>query len=199
MYCGFDRFEAREDGKWYDKGMISNRIPTPAACNAHSTDIDEVLSKSNSFEGCKARKPEVAYVLVTEGNTPSQLQLCPWFIDWMQGIDIKNIHNVEKKSIFYNVLSKGLTKMHAFLTPIDVRSLLDKTILHELMHTRNGGQAMDVDAEGGLLRVRYRWKRCRELALEGPDDPKREAQVNADTIALAASGISPLRAPKGIC
>ncbi|PKY00046.1 hypothetical protein P168DRAFT_285561 [Aspergillus campestris IBT 28561] len=170
VYCGLDRFEEREDGLWYDK------------------DIDDVLEKDESFGACKGAEPTVAYVLVSPGNTPSQLQLCPWFIEWMQGINIKNVHKVDKKSVFWKILSKGLVKMKAVLTPMDVASLLDKVILHELTHTRNAGESDDVDGPS-FKTVKYTWKRCRELAREGPDDVQRESQVNADSIALAGSAI----------
>lgn len=86
-----------------------------------------------------------------------------------------------------------ITKIHVLLRPIDSISLLDKVILHKLTHTRNGRNNLDVDAIGSLegwAVVKYGWHRCRELAQEGSSDKKREAQRNADSIALCGSGES---------
>lgn len=106
----------------------------------------------------------------------------------MRKDEIAGIRKLPKKSRVYDKLSTGLVKMDTLLSPIDVLSNLDKVILHELTHTRNGGESKDVD-DSNLLTVRYAWKRCRKLAKEGPTQITRQAQNNADSIALAGSGM----------
>lgn len=106
----------------------------------------------------------------------------------MKSKDTKSLKDAEAKGLFWRAISKGLSKTHKLLTPIDVASLLDKVILHELSHTRIGGEALDVDGPS-FKDVRYGWNRCRKLAQEGSDDRNRQAQVNADSIALCGSGM----------
>ena len=127
--------------------------------NARSIEIDEVLEKDESFKSWESAGPTVAYTLIVGRSKPSQVQLCPWFIDWMRKDGIESALEVPRKSQFYSVLSKRLVKMDTLRSPIDVMSLLDKVILHELMHTRSGGETRDVDPST-LFTVKYTWKRC---------------------------------------
>lgn len=113
--------------------------------NDTSIEIDDVLEKGESFKSCESARPTVAYTLISGRSNPSEVQLCPWFIDWMRKDEIESALEVPRKSQFYSALSKRLVKMDTLSSPIDVMSLLDKVILHELMHTRNGGEARDVD------------------------------------------------------
>lgn len=106
----------------------------------------------------------------------------------MKSKDTDSLRDAEAKGLFWRAVSKGLAKTHKLLTPIDVTSLLDKVILHELSHTRVGGEALDVDGPS-FTSVRYGWNRCRKLAQEGSDDRERQGQVNADSIALCGSGM----------
>lgn len=106
----------------------------------------------------------------------------------MKSVDTNSVKDAQFKARFWQAVSKSLSKMHTLLTPIDVDSLLDKVILHELTHTRAGGEAVDVDGPS-FAKVRYGWNRCRKLAQEGSDDLDRESQVNADSIALCGSGM----------
>ncbi|KAJ5455566.1 uncharacterized protein N7458_003830 [Penicillium daleae] len=171
VYCGFDRFKPTLDGRWYDE------------------DLDEVLEKDQAFETCKGNEPTVAYTWNSPNkDKPPQIQICPWFINWMKSVDTHSLKDAQPKALFWRAVSTSLSKMHTLLTPIDVDSLLDKVILHELTHTRVAGVAEDVDGPS-FATVRYGWNRCRKLAQEGSDDPERESQVNADSIALCGSAI----------
>jgi hypothetical protein len=147
------------------------------------------MEKNDSFEACKGVGITVAYTLPSEdSDKPSQVQICPWFINWMKSVDTKSLKDAKTKAMFYQGVSKALSKMHTLLTPIDVDSLLDKVILHELSHTSVAGKSLDVDGPS-ILKIRYGWNRCRKLAQEGSDDVNRESQVNADSIALCGSGM----------
>jgi hypothetical protein len=121
-------------------------------------------------------------------NKPSQVQICPWFINWMKSVDTKDFEDAKMKAKIYQGVSSTLSKMHTLLTPIDVVSLLDKVILHELSHTRVAGESLDVDGPS-ILTVKYGWNRCRKLAQEGSGNFNRQSQVNADSIALLGSGM----------
>jgi hypothetical protein len=101
-------------------------------------------------------------------NTPSQIQICPFFLDWMKNGDTGGgtqphpqtlpdliqpkssatwwpFDNDKRKSVFYNSLTKAfLAKKVSVLKPIDVFSLFDKVLLHELTHTLPGKQTLDV-------------------------------------------------------
>jgi hypothetical protein len=121
-------------------------------------------------------------------DKPPQIQICPWFINWMKSVDTHSLKDAQPKALFWRAVSTSLSKMHTLLTPIDVDSLLDKVILHELTHTRVAGVAEDVDGSS-FATVRYGWNRCRKLAQEGSDDLDRQSQVNADSIALCGSGM----------
>lgn len=106
----------------------------------------------------------------------------------MKSVDTKSLKDAQTKAKLYQGISKALSKMHTLLTPIDVESLLDKVILHELSHTSVAGGSLDVDGPS-ILTIKYGWNRCRKLAQEGSDKLEREAQVNADSIALFGSGM----------
>jgi hypothetical protein len=141
------------------------------------------------LEQCKGAGITVAYTLPSEeGVQPSHVQICPWFINWMKWVDTKSFKDAQTKAMFYQGLSKGLSKIHTLLTPIDVDSLLDKVILHELSHTSVAGKSLDVDGPS-ILTVKYGWNRCRKLAQEGSGNFNRQSQVNADSIALLGSGM----------
>lgn len=118
----------------------------------------------------------------------SQIQLCPWVLEWAQKlkglIDAKDVSN---KAYYIEKLANVLVDYDIILTPIDIESILDKLIFHEMTHTSLAGFSKDID-EGSLLKVRYGWKRCRALAKEGDTSMTRQGQHNADSIALAGFG-----------
>ncbi|KAF2231578.1 hypothetical protein EV356DRAFT_569456 [Viridothelium virens] len=61
-------------------------------------------------------------------------------------------------------------------------SLADKVMLHELTHTRAGGQKIDV----GGFRNAYGWKSCKKLAVTTGGDA---SDRNADCYALFGSAV----------
>lgn len=73
------------------------------------------------------------------------------------------------------------------LTPIVIESILDKVILHEMTHTIVWGASRNID-ESSLLKIRYGWRRCRDMAKEGETSRTSHGQQNADGIAHAAFG-----------
>ncbi|KAJ5155930.1 hypothetical protein N7492_008733 [Penicillium capsulatum] len=172
VYCSLDRFEKTDSGAYYDK------------------DIKETIKKGQSaFDHCKRKLPVVAYTWnPTDRSYPSQIQLCPWFLNWQKSVQSKALLDARFKGNFYRAVAKGMSIHRTFFTPIDMLSLLDKVILHEMQHTIIGGSAMDVDMHS-LKLIKYGWKRCLGLAQEGDTDRYRQSQLNADTIAVAGNAI----------
>jgi hypothetical protein len=123
-----------------------------------------------------------------DDDKASQIQLCPWMLDWAKKIKgLIDAKDLNKKARFVEYLANKAVAQDIVLSPIDLESILDKVILHEMTHTVVGGASRDID-EGNLLKVRYGWKRCRALAKEGDTSKTRMGQENADSIALAAFG-----------
>lgn len=100
---------------------------------------------------------------------PSQLQICPYFMKWIKEGTTKGTtqphpqtisdlilpksetnwwpfvkDSDERKSIFYQALTQSFLKHDKVISPMDVFSLFDKVLLHELTHTRPGTQTVDV-------------------------------------------------------
>ncbi|GME51410.1 hypothetical protein GTA08_BOTSDO07478 [Neofusicoccum parvum] len=182
VYCGMDRFEKREDGRYYD---------------SHG---DEVVSKDTQSEwrDCFDFLPNtLAYTHNPTARYPSQIQICPWFITWAKGNRYQTWEDVQKKAKFFEKALPYLSKWP--FTPIDAESLLDKVILHEMTHTRAGWMSRDVPGGMNLLtaRTRYGWKQCVELGKKGlPATDAKGAEKNADSIALLCSAIRIIKDPE---
>lgn len=110
-------------------------------------------NKKEAFKLCHELKqvdPTVAFVEVVGDDGISQLQMCPYFMSWLKEQEFTNFEDtaspsVQRKKRFMQGVTKILkSKKVNSLTEIDVLSLFDKVILHELTHTRPGGQTNDV-------------------------------------------------------
>lgn len=153
-------------------------------------DVKQALVKSESIAACKGWKPPtLAYTQVWKNERKaSQIQLCPWMLDWAKKIKgLIDAKDLNKKAKTVEFLANFAVNHDFVLTPIDIESILDKVILHEMTHTIVGGESTDID-ESSVLKIRYGWKRCRDLAKEGDTTKTRQGQQNADSIALAAFG-----------
>jgi hypothetical protein len=106
------------------------------------------------------------------------IQVCPWFLEYAMA---KKYHtDVDLRELRAFLAVKGLDKYitnHKY-TPIDLMTLWDKAMLHEMMHTTPGGLKEDVGGFGG-----YGWKNCKILAGNG------KGVNNADSWALFASAL----------
>lgn len=54
------------------------------------------------------------------------------------------MHKARPKGQFWNTAAKAMSKYKVTLSPIDLYPMMDKVILHELTHTRAGGNTADV-------------------------------------------------------
>lgn len=185
-----------------------------------------VYSKKNkAFADCHGLFPMVAvtYAPNRGSGKPSQIQMCPHFMDWMKEEEFKLIDDTipqdERKRIWTRDMAKKMRDKDTILTEIDLLSLFDKVILHEMTHTLPGGVTDDVSLAqsyrtsalkilinlqvgmsttpviGPLLslkNVNYGWKRCKALAEKGQGGANMPAR-NADSLALVASGTKTLQ------
>ncbi|KAI0513129.1 hypothetical protein F5B22DRAFT_273509 [Xylaria bambusicola] len=105
------------------------------------------------------------------------IQICPWFLEYAKGKKYGTSKDIT--SLRARLALKGLDKLitNKFYTPIDLLSLWDKCMLHEMMHTKLAG-SLDVDGRKG-----YGWKNCKALAADG------KGANNADSWALFASAL----------
>lgn len=81
-------------------------------------------------------KEEVAYCVVpTDTSKPDTIQVCEWYMDYLLSIDprfqSKWDKNIFKKSIKY----LGVKYMEHKYAPVDLFSLAEKTLLHEVRTT----------------------------------------------------------------
>lgn len=106
------------------------------------------------------------------------ITICPWFLQYAVS---KKYHTKKSFSGVRTWLAvKGLDELitKLFYTPIDLLSLWDKSMLHEMMHTKAAGLKDDVGGLGG-----YGWKNCRKLST------KTNAVDNADSWAIFGSAL----------
>ncbi|KAI1357818.1 hypothetical protein F5Y08DRAFT_346345 [Xylaria arbuscula] len=107
------------------------------------------------------------------------IQICPWFLEYAKAKKYGTSKDI--KSLRAKLAMKGLDKLitDAFYTPIDLLSLWDKCMLHEMVHTKVAGMKEDIGGHKG-----YGWKNCRALSA---DDNSRK---NADSFALFGSALN---------
>lgn len=94
-------------------------------------------------------------------NVPSQLQICPWFLDWMKNQDEgKPSEPFHRANILQNLVIPLLkTKVgRNLLSDIDSTSLFDKVLLHEMTHTFGAGKCKDVSWPFSLLIMEWNCK-----------------------------------------
>ncbi|QRD07406.1 hypothetical protein JI435_132000 [Parastagonospora nodorum SN15] len=156
-------------------------------------------------------------------DRPTQIQICPWFIDWIKNKEYKLSNDVKRSNIGRYIIKK--VEGNQWFRQIDAFSLLDKVLLHEMTHGRsvweeqkfinneweNFEGTLDVTVPGTTLvpflpffstpRPAYGWKWAGDLARKGPDttglhgwDPKAPDH-NADSIALFGSACKLLDDP----
>ncbi|KAH7413560.1 hypothetical protein DE146DRAFT_203 [Phaeosphaeria sp. MPI-PUGE-AT-0046c] len=193
VFCNLDRFQ-----------KVQGRI------NVYRDKTSGILY-SYSQQSCKGASDWVALAvtsnpmdknidgMVEENRKPTQLQLCPWFIDWIKNKEYKFHRDVRRTNIGQHVIKAAESSKYGF-RQIDVFSLLDKVLLHEMTHGRSiFTTKWDKKVKEGLMDVTdpsflgfglpaYGWKRAVSLAKKGEDLGKRRAaDNNAETIALFAS------------
>lgn len=109
---------------------------------------------------------------------PDAIQICPWFLGYAKAKRYRTMAGLSSVRAALAVigLDKLITKL--IYTPIDLLSLWDKVMFHEMMHTEAGGSKDDVGEFSG-----YGWKNCKRLST----DPR--CYDNADSFAILGSAL----------
>ncbi|SPO03579.1 uncharacterized protein DNG_06262 [Cephalotrichum gorgonifer] len=158
VYCTHDRITEGRKNRFFDKS------------------IGEFLKAKFECSGA------LAWTMVpTDASKPDIVQMCPWFLDYAMKQKVQWQTQIGGGKIGSMISKLKLDKFAtwAMYTPVDLFQLYEKVIVHELTHTRRGGQKADLDGFGG-----YGWKNARKLSTgTGERSPSR----NADSLGLFAS------------
>lgn len=180
FYCTTKRITKLDDGRYINKNR-SNLAYDP----------HELESR---FAHCYDLTEPTLMITMRFVNLYTEIQICPWFLRKSRGFKVTDL--VDTNQPFYATLSKLVIPVAAKIlyTPIDVFILMDKVIVHELMHTH---QAYPLTVDLGS--EPYGFKNAVKLvrAWRGNPTEQNDPQRNADTNALFASGTWIIVAPGG--
>jgi len=95
------------------------------------------------WENCRFLDTTLAYTDISS-QIFSQIQLCLWFVNWIQQQRFKLSKDILGKAWWADEVVVPLLEKYNWLTNIDVASLFDKVILHEITHTFGAGKSADV-------------------------------------------------------
>lgn len=96
------------------------------------------------------------FTLPGDATTIDQIQVCPWFLQWAAKERYPTVYDlvVNHQGLFAKLAEHVIPwAIDKWYTPMDLVSLFDKVFLHELTHTRAGGETKDEGGWGG-----YGWK-----------------------------------------
>ncbi|KAI9874141.1 MAG: hypothetical protein M1830_010145 [Pleopsidium flavum] len=173
-----------------------------------ASDFKELISKDQGehLKDCKGSDMAVTYV-PNKTTQWSTITMCPWFLNYAQKAKWPECGSFGEK--FKGLSAKALDHIvtAAVLTPIDLFSLFDKVIIHEvselaavilpLTHTRSGGQTVDVRMDphgsGKYPNLAYGFKHCKTISdrrfMVDGIGLEETPHYNADTFAIFASGV----------
>ncbi|KAI4862726.1 hypothetical protein F4820DRAFT_14861 [Hypoxylon rubiginosum] len=114
----------------------------------------------------------------TFANHWDVIQVCPWFLQYAMGKKFQTKKDITSLRAYLAVKGLDTWITNKKYTPIDLMSLWDKAMLHEMMHTTPGGFKDDIGGFDG-----YGWKNCKGLAGDG------SGKNNADSWALFGSAL----------
>lgn len=140
--------------------------------------FDDVLKDSQEATTKENCQKDIFMYTYTFKRHADSIQICPWFLQYIKGKKFQTVRGVTQWRAFLAVVGvdKLITKVK--YRPIDLLSLWDKVMLHEMMHTTAGYEKKDIDEFGG-----YGWKNCKALST----DP--ECIDNADSFAILGSAL----------
>ncbi|KAI1394927.1 hypothetical protein F4819DRAFT_227746 [Hypoxylon fuscum] len=110
---------------------------------------------------------------------PDAIQICPWFLEYVKA---KKYHTTKdltstRAKLAVAGVDKLITKV--LYRPIDLLTLWDKCMLHEMTHTKAGGSKKDINNFSG-----YGWKNCKKISTEAD-----KCFDNADSFAILGSAL----------
>jgi hypothetical protein len=156
VFCNLDR--------------LQRRIADPL--HVYDNKLDRLVGKTDGCAGA-------VFMYTTRfQDKPDTIQICPWFLEYAKARTYDT--NTSLTSLRAWLAVRGLDRLitNHFYTPIDLMSLWDKCMLHEMMHTMPAGPKNDVGGADG-----YGWKNCRKLST------KPDALLNADSFAIFGSAL----------
>lgn len=209
FYCTTKRITKLDDGRYVNKNRSNLAY-----------DTNELESR---FAHCYDLKDPTLMITMRFVHQYTEIQICPWFLRKSRGFKVTDL--VDTNQPFYATLSKVVIPVAAKIlyTPIDVFILMDKVIVHELMHTHQAYPAtVDLSSEPYgkntplLFLLMYTllphntcantpcllysgFKNAVKLvqAWRGNPTAQNDPQWNADTNALFVSGTWIIVAPGG--
>ncbi|KAF2491698.1 hypothetical protein BU16DRAFT_594765 [Lophium mytilinum] len=180
VFCNTDRYKKRDDNLWWDEDI--EEVMTGG-------DEDTPVTESPGAR-CYAKVNQIPTVMFTsEGPDYDLITICPPFLAIAKKRKWKLSDGFGRSFLAKVASYMNLPTLYSKLkfSPIDLMSLFEKTLVHELTHTQAGGDKDDVEGFDS-----YGWKNCRRIAQYPEDKVVEEGQAtnNADTFALFASAIS---------
>ncbi|KAF2492916.1 hypothetical protein BU16DRAFT_466677 [Lophium mytilinum] len=139
IYCDLSRYKEFDKKKdlWLDQTTKELVKYKEQQCKGSVADF---------FALAVTRNPETSEVVSDDDipdeelywdEKPTQIQLCPWFVDWVKSKEFKTASDVKKRTKIGRVVIKLVESKNFGLKQIDAFSLLDKVLLHEMTHGRS--------------------------------------------------------------
>ncbi|KAI0006479.1 hypothetical protein F4779DRAFT_596372 [Xylariaceae sp. FL0662B] len=177
FYCDPSILVVTDDKPGNEKDNPSKRVTVNpiAGIRSYGDGIAMCAGPLPSSPGVRTR------VFTTSGSGRSYIMFCPWYLEKMGKMKVPRLKKLLTllKNPKY-ILNQGLAKFIPSRRPppappepaIDTLASIEKTILHELTHTRYAGRSDDIDGVES-----YRWANIRRLST------RDDAYNNADSLA----------------
>lgn len=128
FYCTSKRIEKNKDGTYRNKDRNINYKP------------GSLSSPGGRFANCFDFREPTLMITMTIQSQYSEVQICPWFLTYIRGFKYTDLSS-PGASIFHMISKIAVPVLSKRdYAPIDAFCLMDKTIVHELMHTDQIGQ-----------------------------------------------------------
>ncbi|KAF2468916.1 uncharacterized protein BDR25DRAFT_289905 [Lindgomyces ingoldianus] len=144
IFCDDSRFELIDEGKKLYKDKTINQLLyyNEQQCKGRRRDMDDKVALAvtvNPVLTAEVFEQTESQWVYTETEKPTQIQICPWFVDWIKNHDYK-LHNDVARSNIGRTVVKVTESTNHILRQIDAFNLLDKVLLHEMTHGRSAWQ-----------------------------------------------------------
>ncbi|KAF2653293.1 hypothetical protein K491DRAFT_662135 [Lophiostoma macrostomum CBS 122681] len=146
IYCDTSRYVYKGERDrmfrkiYYDTATNEDVVYSNLSCHGHSVDEFVALAMTeNPLWNPRGQDDSKNPVNGRENDKiekPTQIQLCPWFIDWIKNRKYKTADQLTKRANFGRFVINTVEKSNFGLRQIDAFVLLDKVLLHEMTHGR---------------------------------------------------------------
>ncbi|KAF1962963.1 hypothetical protein CC80DRAFT_399507 [Byssothecium circinans] len=141
IYCNDARyvFQGKRDKKnrkiYYDITTNTQVLYNDQSCHDGFGDFATLAVTYNALWETKHWNEAAQKLELNYEDRPTQIQLCPWFIDFIKTKKYKLGYQVARSNIGRFVVKKA--ESNQGLTQIDAFSLPDKVLLHEMTHGKS--------------------------------------------------------------